>query len=210
MKLETFTFLTNIYTSLSATLSEGLFKSFRGLRGKTWVAISTSNCNLTLLMERLVWMKTVKIICISDYKDHSNYDYVRLFYTFYVRIYIQKYVWPKIWQTTGVRDLACSRIDCDGLKLTVHNSHVYCDMCNEVSTIQDKEKPPHYTSCTSYLWINHLVLGRTQNNCSRRLLFFGIFSVLNSEKHISLIYMNEIFLSYNDIYTVGQNLVYTV
>jgi len=52
MKLETLAFVTNMYTSLSATLSEDCFKSFLG-RGKTCVAILTSNCGLKLQIERL-------------------------------------------------------------------------------------------------------------------------------------------------------------
>ena len=71
-------------------------------------------------------MKIVKIIYISDFKDSSDYDQVRLFYTCCLKIYIKNMPDPKC-DKTGDPDILCNRMDCDVLKLTVHNSHVYCD-----------------------------------------------------------------------------------
>jgi hypothetical protein len=157
MNLESFTFVTNMYISLSATPSQGHFKAFRAQKKRNWVALWTCNPELTLQIERLLWMKTVKSICISDFKDHSDSDNGRLFYTCYVRIYIQKCTWPKsdTQQAFWMSHAAAWMVMALSWQFIIVMSAVAL-MNYDESTIQYKKKPSCYTSSKSCMRIHYL------------------------------------------------------
>jgi len=71
MYIASLTFVTIMYISFSATLSEGRCKTFLDPGGgqKKRVALLTCNCHLILQMERLVWINTVENIFICEFKD---------------------------------------------------------------------------------------------------------------------------------------------